>query len=174
MNKMTEKLASANLAGLETVKTVVNASLDGVGRLTALNLQTARAVAERAAGNFAVLAEVRDLESLVAVQKPMILSAAEQSFAYSRRVYAICSESSSSVVQALDGPLGEARGSLFAVIEKGRQALSPAFNLALSRAKSMISTASQAYGSVSPLAQPALAGAPGGNAPLLPLIEKVS
>ena len=45
---------------------------------------------------------VRDLHGLAAVQTPMVLAAVDQSLAYSRRAYEICSESSLALVKVLD------------------------------------------------------------------------
>jgi phasin family protein len=77
-------------------------SLDGVSRLAGLSVQTARAFAGRGARNLAALSEVRDLHGLAAVQTPMVLAAVDQSLAYSRRAYEICSESSLALVKVLD------------------------------------------------------------------------
>jgi len=97
-----EKLTLASTLGLEAVRTILSTSLDGVSRLAGLSVQTARAFAGRGARNLAALSEVRDLHGLAAVQTPMVLAAVDQSLAYSRRAYEICSESSLALVKVLD------------------------------------------------------------------------
>jgi phasin family protein len=100
-----EQFTSKSQVGLEAWKSVVNASLDGMGKLAALNLHTARAVAKQGAENFKALSEVRDMAGLKALQQPMAVAAVSQSVAYSRRAYHISNESSSAVVQVLGGQL---------------------------------------------------------------------
>lgn len=164
MNKLTEKLTSAGQTGLNDLKTIVNTSLDGLGRLATLNVETARAFAERSAENFAALANVRDLQGLVAVQKPAIIAAAEQSLAYSRRIYEIYSESSGTVAQIVEGQFGGVGRDLVAGIDNRWKSISPTCQSAVASVKSLLATAGQ-------FVRPATE-APATVIPALPLIEK--
>lgn len=144
MNNLLEKSNRANRSALEAVKTIVNASLEGIGELTALNLQTLRAITERSVENLGTLSEVRDLQGLVAMHKPLAVSAVEESIAYSRRVYEVCSESSTTVLRVVEGQIGELGGAWVAVFEKTRKQVPPVVKLVVAGAKSLLSMASQA------------------------------
>lgn len=149
MYNVAEKFTSTNKAGLEALNTIINTSLTGIGELATLNLQTARAFAERGAENFAALSEVRDLAGLKALQKPMAMAALDQSMAYSRRAYKICNESSSTVTQVFEGHLRQVAGDLFATINDGRKNLPPVVGFAAATAKSLMAAAKQVYGQAS-------------------------
>ncbi|MEF8767602.1 MAG: phasin family protein [Candidatus Accumulibacter phosphatis] len=136
-----EKFTS--VAGLEALRTVVNTSLDCVGQLAALNLQTARAVAERTSENLRALTAVRDLPDLLALRQPMAMAAVDQSMSYSRRAYEICSESSNALLQVFDSQVNGLSGGLMAALDKGWKTVSPVFDSTLATAKSLLSMTGQ-------------------------------
>ncbi len=136
-----EKFTSA--ATFDALMTAVNTALDGIGQLAALNLQTARAVAERGHENLNALAEVRDLSGLLALRQPMAMAAVEQSIAYSRRVYEIYNESSNAFVDVYEGQVGGLGRGLVETLAKSRQKLSPVVDFAVGTAKSLLSKAGQ-------------------------------
>lgn len=155
-----EQFTKSSMAGLEALKTVINASFDGVGKLAALNLHTARAVAARNAENFNALCEVRDLAGLKALQHPMAVSALSQSVAYSRRTYQICSETSNSMVSVFGGQLSQVSGGVVSAIDRGRKNAPPVFDFAVSSGKMLLAMARTAYANAGQLALPAAKGAP--------------
>lgn len=171
MFKLAEKFISANRTGLEAFRTIVNTSLDGIGQLATLNLQTARAFVESGAGNLAALSEVRDLEGLMALRQPAATAAAEQSFAYSRRAYEIYSESSSKIVQVFDQQLAGIGGGLAEAVQKGGRSVSPAVDFAVSTARSLMAMASRTCASAR---QPVADVAVTGGAQTVKLIEKTA
>lgn len=166
MNKLTEKLTSASQTGLNDLRTIVNTSLDGIGQLAALNVETARAFAERNAENLAALAQARDLQGLLAVQKPAIIAAAEQSLAYSRRIYQIYSESSTTVTQIVEGQFGGIGRGLVTGLDQRWKAVSPNLQSAVANVKSLFAKAAKI---VRPETE-----APATANPALPLIEKAA
>ena len=136
-----EKFTSATT--FDALMTVVNTALDCVGQLAALNLQTARAIAERGHENLNTLSSVRDLSDLLALRQPMAMAAVEQSIAYSRRVYEICNESSNVFANVYEGQVGGLGRGLVETLAKGRQNLSPVVDFAVGTAKSLLSKAGQ-------------------------------
>lgn len=127
----------------DALMTVVNTALDGVGQLAALNLQTARAVAERGHENLNALSAVRDLSGLLALRQPIAMAAVEQSIAYSRRVYEIWNESSNVFVNVYEGQVGGLGRGLVKTLAKGRQNLSPVVDFAVGTVKSLLSKEGQ-------------------------------
>ncbi len=174
MYKLLEKAGSANKAGLDALSALVASSLEGVGQLTMLNLRTARAGAERGAENLRVLSDVRDYESLMALRHPMAVAALEMTMAYSRRAYAICSESASAMVETFEGQFGHVGDGVVAAVDKGRQAVTPALNFAAATAKSLVALASPAAGEPNRVVGPgAEEGAQGGKVPARLIKKKV-
>ncbi|HPT49973.1 MAG TPA: phasin family protein [Accumulibacter sp.] len=127
MRNVTEKFAGARELGLETFTTMMNASLDGISQLAALNLQTARAFVKSGAENIKALSAVRDVHDLTALQQPAMALAVENSLVYSRRAYEICSESSNALVRVFEGQVSEIGGGVASLFEQSRQNTPPLF-----------------------------------------------
>jgi len=155
--KVTEQFTSKSQVALEAWKSVVNASFDGMGKLAALNLHTARAVAKQGAENFKALSEVRDMAGLKALQKPMAIAAVSQSVAFSRRAYHISNESSSAVVQVLGSQLSQAGRGAVGVLQEAKKHTPPGVTFAVSSGKAMVSSLTSALGKMGQIAKPAAA-----------------
>ncbi|WP_313950191.1 phasin family protein [Accumulibacter sp.] len=160
MYNLAEQFTKTNMAGLEALKSVVNASFDGMGKLAALNLHTARAVAARNAESFKALAGVKDLAGLKALQHPMAISAVSQSVAYSRRAYQICNESSSAVTQVFGSQLSQAGRGAVGALAEGKKKASPVLDLATGSGKMLMAMARSAYANVGQLTAPVTEKAP--------------
>lgn len=163
-----EQFTKSSLAGLEALKTAINVSFDGAGKLAALNLHTARAVAARNTENFKALAAVKDMAGLKALQQPLAISAVSQSVAYSRRTYQICSETSNGMTQVLGSQVSHATGGLVAAVDKRRKNAPPVLDFAKAGGKLMMAMARSTFANVGQLAAPAAATA----APAVKLLEK--
>ncbi len=144
MRNVTEKFAGARELGLETFTTMMNASLDGISQLAALNLQTARAFVKNGAENIKALSSVRDMHDSAALQQPVMTMAVEQSLVYSRRAHEICSESSNAMVRVFEGQVSEVGGGVASLSEQGRRnalpVFAPVFDLVADAAKSALAT----------------------------------
>ncbi|NMQ27249.1 phasin family protein [Candidatus Accumulibacter phosphatis] len=150
-----EQFTSKSQVGLEAWKSVVNASLDGMGKLAALNLHTARAVAKQGAENFKALSEVRDMDGLKALQQPMAVAAVSQSVAFSRRAYHISNETSSAVVQVLGGQLSQAGRGAVGFLQEAKKNTPPGVDFAVSSGKAMLSTVNSMLANLAQIAKPA-------------------
>ncbi len=171
MYKLTEQFTSKSQVGLEAWKSVVNASFDGMGKLAALNLHTARAVAKQGAENFKALSEVRDVAGLKALQKPMAIAAVSQSVAYSRRVYHISNDSSSAVVQVMGSQLSQAGRGAVGVLQAAKENAPPGVTFAMSSGKAMVSSLTSMLGKLSQIAK---APAPVSATPAVKMIAKTA
>jgi phasin family protein len=150
-----EQFTSKSQVGLEAWKSVVNASFDGMGKLAALNLHTARAVAKQGAENFKALSEVRDMAGLKALQKPMAIAAVSQSVAFSRRAYHISNESSSAVVQILGSQLSQAGRGVVGVLQEAKKNTPPGVDFAVSSGKTMLSSVASMLANLAQFTKPA-------------------
>lgn len=146
MYNLAEQFTNTGKGGLEAWKSLVNASFDGMGKLAALNLHTARAVTKQGAENFKALSDVRDMASLKALQKPMAIAAVSQSVAYSRRAYHISNESSSALVEVLGSQLSKAGRGAVGVVQQAKKNAPPALGFAVSTGKELLSTLTSTLG----------------------------
>lgn len=150
-----QQFTTKSKAGLDAWKSVVNASFDGIGKLAALNLHTARAVAKQGAENFKALSDVRDMEGLKALQKPMAIAAVSQSVAFSRRAYHISNESSSAVVQVLGSQLSQAGRGAVGAFQEAKKNTPPGLDFAVSSGKALLSSATSMFANLTQVAKPA-------------------
>lgn len=178
MYNLAEQFTKTNMAALEALKSAVNASFDGAGKLAALNLHTARAVAARNADNFKALSGVKDLAGLKALQQPMAVSAVSQSVAYSRRAYQICSESQRAVTNVFGSSLSQASRGAVGALAEGKKKASPVVDLAVGSSKMLLAMARVAYANAGRLAMPVTEasseGAVSGDKPAVKLIKKTA
>ena len=157
MYNVAEQFTSKSQVGLEAWKSVVNASFDGMGKLAALNLHTARAVAKQGAENFKALSEVRDMAGLKALQKPMAIAAVSQSVAYSRRAYHISNEASSAVVEVLGGQLSQAGRGAVGVLQEAKKNTPPGVDFAVSSGKAMVTSLTSMLANLAQFTKPVTA-----------------
>lgn len=163
MYKLAEQFATRSKAGLEVWKSVVNATFDGAGKLAALNLHSARAVAKQGAENLKALSDVRDLAALKTLQQPMAIAAVSQSVAYARRFYHISNDSSAAMVEVFGRQLSQAGRGAVDVIQEAKKNAPPALGFAVSTGKTLIATSTSMLGNLTrvatqagqPSAQPA-------------------
>ena len=66
MLKTNDKFVAGNKAAVDSMLTIINASLNSAERLAALNLNTARALIADNAANVSALLAVKDPQSLIA------------------------------------------------------------------------------------------------------------
>jgi len=88
-----EDFAQVRQTGIDNALLFANTAFENAERLTALNLNTARAVFEDSVSNLQALLNVRDPQALIELQKGLAQPAIEKSLAYSRNVYEITSQS---------------------------------------------------------------------------------
>lgn len=150
-----EQFTSRSKAGLDVWKSVVNASFDGVGKLAALNLHTARAVAKQGAENVKALSDVRDMAGLKALQQPMAVAAVSQSVAFSRRAYHISNETSSAVVQVLGSQLSQAGRGAVGALQEAKKNTPPGVDFAVSSGKQMVTTVTSMLANLAQFTKPA-------------------
>lgn len=137
MFKLTEKIANTSNTSVEAIKGVANASLDGIGQLATLNLQTARGAIENNVEAINALLAVRDLEGLKAMRMPVANAALEQSMAYYRRIYEIYNESANAVVQIVEGQINVAKGDISSAVNTLWEQRPASFDSAVDGVKSL-------------------------------------
>ncbi|MBL8398048.1 MAG: phasin family protein [Candidatus Accumulibacter sp.] len=156
MSNIAEKIANSNKTGVEAIKGIANVSFDSIGQWAALNLQTARAAIESNVETFNSLMDVRDLEGLKALQKPVADAALEQSMTYYRRAYEIYTESSNAIVQIVESQINETRSDVSTTIDKLWEQRPAFVDGATEGAKSLMTMVKSMFGQWQQLAAPAV------------------
>lgn len=82
--------------------TLTNIAVEGLQRLTELNLQTARTTLADSQDNVRALFAGKDLRDVFAVQGNLAQPAAEQAIAYARNVYEIASNTQAELTKAVE------------------------------------------------------------------------
>jgi len=148
-----EHFAKAGKNNVDTMLTVVNAAFNSVERLTALNLNTARAVLEDSVANAKALLAVKDVDSLVAVQTSFAQPAARKAIDYSRSVYEICVEAGGQFSRLSEDNLAVLNKNLSAAVDEAAKAAPAGSEPAVAALKTALQTANTAYDTVSKAAK---------------------
>ena len=147
MNAITEKFLSANKANVEALLTVVNTGFASVERLAALNLNTARALMEDSAASSKAVFAVKDIKELIAAQAAIAQPTAEKFVAYSRKAYAIATETHGELSKIVEAQVLGLNKSVEAELDKALKNAPAGSDVAVSSVKSAIAAANSAYGS---------------------------
>ncbi|PKO88203.1 MAG: granule-associated-like protein [Betaproteobacteria bacterium HGW-Betaproteobacteria-10] len=145
MLKTNDQFVAGNKAAVDSLLTVVNASLNTAERLAALNLNTARAFLADGAANVSALLAVKDPQSLIALQKSLAKPALEQISTYSRSVYEILSQSSNGLTQLVEGQVVELKKNFSAAVEQSLKNAPAGSEAVVTAIKSGFAAADSAY-----------------------------
>jgi len=157
MLKTNDKFVAGNKAAVDSLLTMVNASLNGAERLAALNLNTARAVLADSAANVSALLAVKDVQGLIALQKSLAKPALEQVSAYARSVYEILTQSSSGLTEIIEGQAVELKKNFTAAVEQSLKNAPAGSEAVVTAIKSGFAAADSAYENMTKAAKQATA-----------------
>ena len=147
MNAITEKFVSANKSNVEAMLTVANTGFASVERFAALNLNTARAFLEDSAASSKALLAAKDIKELIAVQAALAQPTAERVVAYSRKAYAIATETRGELSRIVEAQVLDLNKSVETELDKALKNAPAGSDVAVSSVKSAIAAANSAYGS---------------------------
>lgn len=157
MFKTNEKFTAGNAAAVDSLLTVVNASLNSVERLAALNLNTARDLLAENAANVNALLAVKNPQALVALQSSLAKPTMDKLTAYSRNVYEIFSQSSNGLVSIIEGQAFEMKKNFTAAVEQSMKNAPAGSESVVAAMKSGFAAADSAYENMTKAAKQATA-----------------
>ena len=157
MFKANDKFIASNKAALDSLLTIVNASLNSTERLAALNLNTARALLADSASNVSALLAAKDPQSLIALQKSLAQPALDKVSVYSRSVYEILSQSSSDLKELVEGQAVELKKNFMAAVEQSFKNAPAGSESVVAAMKSGLAAADSAYEKMNKAAKQATA-----------------
>ena len=153
MNAMTEQLASANKANVETLLSVANTAFASAERLAALNLNTARAMLEDSVASAKSLLAVKDVQQLMAMQTTLAQPAVEKAVAYSRSAYEIATQTQEELSKIVEGQFAELNKNIASALDKAAKNAPAGSDVAVTAVKSAIAAANSAYDSMNKAAK---------------------
>jgi phasin family protein len=153
MNAMTEQLASANKANVETLLSIANTAFASAERLAALNLNTARAMLEDSVASAKSLLAVKDVQQLMAMQTTLAQPAVEKAVAYSRSAYEIATQTQEELSKIVEGQFAELNKNIASALDKAAKNAPAGSDVAVTAVKSAIAAANSAYDSMNKAAK---------------------
>ena len=140
-----EDFAQVRQTGIDNALLFANTAFENAERLTALNLNTARAVFEDSVSNLQALMNVRDPQALIELQKGLAQPAIEKSLAYSRNVYEITSQTKETLAKAVESQLADANAQVIQFVDAKLKSAPAGSEAAVAVVKSVITAANNAY-----------------------------
>ncbi|MBL8482552.1 MAG: phasin family protein [Rhodocyclaceae bacterium] len=144
-----EEILALGKANIESSLALADVAFVAVERLTALNLNSGRAALESAGASAKALFEVKDVESLGALQSSAAKPALEKLVAYSTSVYEILTqtqEEMSKLVEARSAGFGE---SIKSALEAAAKSAPVGSDAALAALKQAMAAGDAAYANLS-------------------------
>lgn len=151
-----ELFAAAAKSNLESAVTLANTSFARVERLSALNLNTARATLEDSIAATKTLLAVKDPQELVKLQAELAKPMQEKAVAYGRSVYAIISEGQQEFVKFFEAQVAEMNSKFLAALDQAAKSAPAGSEAAFAAIKQGVAAANSAYDNVSRAAKQAV------------------
>ena len=135
------EFANASKAQFDGLLTLVNTSVAGIERMTALNLSMARSVLEDTTNAASTLLAAKDLQDFVAIQATLAQPAADKVAQWSQGVYAIGSETRETLSHTLETRLAEASQTVTSALDELVKHAPPGTDLAVNTSAGVIKSA---------------------------------
>ncbi len=132
-------------SGFNFVQFFANTTLDGIERLSLLNLAAARSVFETSATNLNTLLGAKDVQSFINLQQSISAPSIEKGMEYSRNVFAIAAETKDKITKEVETHAADANAKVSNLVEKALTSAPAGSEVAVAAVKSAIKTASDAY-----------------------------
>lgn len=140
-----EQIAAAQKANIETLFGLTTKAFEGVEKIVELNVAASRAALSEAASHSQALLNVKDVQSLLALQTSFFQPLAEKTAAYNRHLYNIASSTGSELNKALEAKSGEYQQSFNNLVESTAKNAPAGSETAVAMMKSAVSAANNAF-----------------------------
>ncbi|MBI2313449.1 MAG: phasin family protein [Betaproteobacteria bacterium] len=147
MYTVPEKVAALNKGNVEAAITVANIVLDSAERLLQVQLSAAKSAVADNAKAAKVLAQVKDVQGLAALQSALPEAGVEKVLGYSRSVYEIAAQTQTELAGLVEERVAEFNKGVIAALEQAAKS-APAgvgADAAVAAVKSAVAAASSAY-----------------------------
>ncbi|WP_157264682.1 phasin family protein [Azohydromonas aeria] len=150
-----EQLIAASKANVETAFGLAGKALEGVEKMAALNLASAKSALNDAAENTKAAMAVTNPQELLSLQAGLLQPAAEKAVAYGREVYDIAAATNAEVSKVVEAQLADAQKNIAAFVDSAVKNAPAGSENAVALVKSAVAAASNAYESVQKAAKQA-------------------
>jgi phasin family protein len=140
-----EQIASAQKANIETLFGLTSKAFEGVEKIVELNVAASRAALNEAANHSQALLNVKDVQSLLALQTSFFQPLAEKTAAYNRHLYNIATSTGTELNKALEAKSSEYQQSFNRLVESTTQNAPAGSETAVAMMKSAVSAANNAF-----------------------------
>lgn len=143
-----EQLLSLQKSALETLQAVTLKSVEGLEKLTELNLQVVKATVAESNDQTATLFAVKDPKALTALFSTGAQPAAEKAVSYAKHVYEITADTGAEIAKIFEKQVAEGNRQLNAVIDAASKNAPAGTEGIVTFVKSAVSSANTAYDQV--------------------------
>lgn len=139
-----EKFAESQKATIESLINLSTTAMASAEKLTALNLNTARAMIEDSMASMKALSEIKDPQGLMSLQQSLAQPSTEKLMEYYRNVFEIATENREEMNKLIEGKLAEANASVHAMLDEMAKN-APGSDAAVSAVKQALAAANTTY-----------------------------
>jgi phasin family protein len=150
-----EQVTSANKSGIEAILALASSQFAAFERLSALNVNVAKAAFEEGLGRAKSLLDAKDPQEYFNLNSTASQPALEKLIAYSRSVYEVAAQTQGEVAKFMEARADEFNKSLVAVLDKVSKGAPAGSDVAVAAVKSALAAASTAYDSFNKAAKQA-------------------
>lgn len=125
-----------------------NIAIASVERLATLQLNLARDILQENTQTVRALAEVRDLQGLIALQQQLAQPLVNKTMAVAKEVYEATTETQAEFQQLIEEEVGEFNRNLATTLDKAARSAPAGSEIVVSTLKNAVATATSAYGTV--------------------------
>ncbi len=155
MTYTAEQLIAAQKSNVETLFGLSHKAFEGVEKLVALNLQTAKTSLSEAAETAQATLSVKDAQEFFALQASLLQPSAEKAAAYSRHLYEIIAGTNAEVGRVTEATIADSQKKVLALVDNAVKNAPAGTENAVALVKSAVAAANNAYESVSKAAKQA-------------------
>ncbi|HUL93016.1 MAG TPA: phasin family protein [Burkholderiales bacterium] len=150
-----EQIASANKAGVEAVLGLAGSQFAALERLSALNLNAAKAAFEEGLGRTKALLSAKDPQEYLNLNTAASQPSLEKAIAYSRSVYEVAAQTQGELVKFVEARAAEFNKNLVGILDNASKNAPAGSDVAVAAVKSALAAASTAYDSFNKVAKQA-------------------
>ena len=155
MTYTAEQLIAAQKSNVETFFGLTHKAFEGVEKLIALNLQTAKTSLSEAAETAQATLSVKDAQEFFTMQAGLLQPGAEKAAAYSRHLYEILAGTNAEVGRVAEATIADSQKKVLALVDNAVKNAPAGTENAVALVKSAVAAANNAYESVSKAAKQA-------------------
>lgn len=148
-----EQFAASNKAAVDSLLTLANTALASAERVTALNLNTARALLEDGVANTKAVLAAKDPQEALSTVSALAQPGVEKAVAYSRSVYEISAQAQEELSKVVEAQFSDFQSQVAGLLDKAAASAPAGSDVAVQAVKSAFAAANSAFDSMNKAAK---------------------